>query len=350
MIPPKPSLSEIDNVLESELRPSFAELESLRSKVIFRGMIFGILGAILAALILFNRRSLHGDPASFISMLFILLLPASWLINRAYRPYRDRFKKEIIRKAFHRFFPSLVYDPEAKIARDLYDEAKFFSGINIYSGNDYCEGKLGDVNFCFSELHCKYESGSGKNRTVKTIFRGFFFVGDFQRNFFFRTTIQPDNAENLLGYIGRGLQRLESGDRLVDLEDSEFEKLFVVTSDDQVEARYILTPALMEKIVDFRKRLGQRIHICFVNGKMFLAIETGRDYFEPKLFGEIIERRDLMEFIDMLSLLMGVAAEFLQHRALGANPPNMPLPPLPKPLVQQPAPEKLRLMPWLKRK
>jgi hypothetical protein len=352
----KPSLSEIDSVLENELRPCFSELESLRDQArmaAYFGAVIVVAGTLFCFLFAPRAALNHANLGNFFYVPVGLATLAYWFFSHFYKPYRKRFKEEVMRKAFARFFPSLAYEPEQYIDRSTYDEANFFSGITEYSGNDYCKGQLGEVKFSFSELTCIYESGSGKNRRRETVFQGFFFVGDFDRDFFFRTTIQPDMAENLLGFVGRGLQRIISGNRLVDLENPEFEKVFVVTSDDQVEARFILTPTMMEKIVDFKKRLGHPIHLCFVNGKMFLAIETSRDYFEPKLFGDILGRRDLMEFIDMLSLLVGVAEEFLHHPKFGnsaAVPPRMPMPPLPKPLVQKPTPEKMKLMPWLKRK
>ena len=49
--------------------------------------------------------------------------------------------------------------------------------------------------------------------------------------------------------IGQKLQSFTtafSKRQLIKLEDPEFEKLFAVYGDDQIEARYILTPALMQ--------------------------------------------------------------------------------------------------------
>ena len=41
---------------------------------------------------------------------------------------------------------------------------------------------------------------------------------------------------------------------LVKLEDPEFEKHFVVSGEDQVEARYILSTCLMQRLTDFRNK------------------------------------------------------------------------------------------------
>jgi hypothetical protein len=349
----RPSLNEIDAVLRGELAPHFAELESYRRQVILRITATGVL-TLFFLLFLFSLTRQRASAAPVPLNLFLVLTALAWaplfyFVHRSRKRYTEAFKETVMTKIAARFFPELQYQPEHFISQSLYEEsALFHKNLSLYTGNDLFQGKLGDVHFRFSELLCQYTTGSGKSRTTHTAFRGFFFVGDFQRDFYFRTTVQPDVAEHFLGVMGRGLQRLESGTRLVDLEDPEFERLFVVTSDDQVEARYILTPAFMEQLKDFRQRVGHDIHLCFVNGKMILAIEADHDYFEPHLMGEVLSRRDLMGFIDMLSLLIGVAKEFLQHPTFAGAAPAMPHPPLPPKAV--PPPLTAAQLAWVRKK
>jgi hypothetical protein len=327
----RPSLNEIDSLLREQLAPHFTELEKDRQTAIHWLLIAVILGGAALTLFLYlasrnpfwmeNTEIFLGATFGLEGLLFVGF-------TKAKRRFALAFKEKVMRKVAGHFFPGLAYSPEACVAKGFYDESGLFrTELDTYTGNDFFRGKLGEVDFQFSELLCQYETGSGKNRQRLTAFRGFFFVGDFHREIYFRTLIRPDTAERLLGVMGRGLQRMGNGSKLVDLEDPEFEKLFVVTSDDQVEARYILTPVFMEKLREFRRRVGNDIHLSFVNGRMMLAIETQHDYFEPNLFGEILSRKDLMKFIDMLILLMGVAEEFLHHPKFGAKPPKMP--PLP---------------------
>ncbi len=56
----------------------------------------------------------------------------------------------------------------------------------------------------------------------------------------------PDFAEKLLGKFGQKFQKSFTHGKLVKLENPEFEKEFVVYSSGQQEARYILTPVMME--------------------------------------------------------------------------------------------------------
>jgi hypothetical protein len=329
----RPSLNEIESVLRQELEPHFSDLERLRRRAVYTlffsgSLALAIIGFTVLAAPLRNSLELIGGVSG------VLMMGCTWIVARSKKEFSAEFKTKVMTRVAARFFPELKYRPSDHIERTLYHESQLFrQELDTYTGNDYFTGRLGEVDFQFSELLCQYTTGSGKNRRTVTAFRGFFFVGDFHRDIYFRTLIQPDLAESLLGVLGRGLQRIGKGERLVDLENPEFEKLFVVTSDDQVEARYILTPLFMEKLCDFQARVGQNIHLCFVNGRMMLAIETDHDYFEPGLFGEILSRKDLMKFIDMLNLLISVADEFLHHPKFGTRAPVMPHRPVPPPLT-----------------
>ena len=67
----------------------------------------------------------------------------------------------------------------------------------------------------------------------------------------------------------------------VDLEDVKFAKLYNVETTNQVEARYILTTAFMDRINNLRRIFNSKdIRIFFENNKMTIAIRTTKDLFE----------------------------------------------------------------------
>ena len=71
----------------------------------------------------------------------------------------------------------------------------------------------------------------------------------------------------------------------VKLEDVVFEKHFEVYSTDQIEARYLLTTAFMERILQLKKLYrGKKIEISFYANKLLLAIDTRENMFEPCSF------------------------------------------------------------------
>ena len=63
------------------------------------------------------------------------------------------------------------------------------------------------------------------------------------------------------------------------MDDPEFEKHFVVYGSDQIEARYILTHAMMKRLLDFQKRSKAKLYVAFVGERIILAVATSHDHF-----------------------------------------------------------------------
>lgn len=71
------------------------------------------------------------------------------------------------------------------------------------------------------------------------------------------------------------------GLKKVNLEDVEFNKRYILYSDDEVEARYLATPAFMERLKSLELAFSaKKIKISCRGSKMLLAIESRKDLFE----------------------------------------------------------------------
>lgn len=67
----------------------------------------------------------------------------------------------------------------------------------------------------------------------------------------------------------------------VRLEDVLFSKQWSVEATDQIEARCILTPAVMERMLQVKHMFnGARINFAFFDNKVLMAMETAQDLFE----------------------------------------------------------------------
>ena len=94
------------------------------------------------------------------------------------------------------------------------------------------------------------------------------------------------------------------------MEDPSFEKKFVVYTEDDVEARYILTPKLMHTMLKLSERFrkgASRIGFAFMNSNVYIAIpiEGGRDLFEMPSRGDMGEetaRKTMEELKEILSV------------------------------------------------
>jgi hypothetical protein len=224
--------------------------------------------------------------------------------------FDSRFKTEIIERIIHFISPDLNYDPKGCIHRDDFRASRIFlQGIDKYNGDDYVEGTIDKTHFRFSELHAQYRVQSKNSSSYHTIFRGLFFIADFNKSFEGSTVLTPNNlggGKRLLKRMA-GLSRRE---KYVELEDPEFNKLYNCYSDDDIKARYILSPALMRRIIDFRLKYPvNSISISFVNEKLYMAISYRRQLFEAKIGATLINKHLLESYFNDIKLAVDIVED-----------------------------------------
>ena len=74
---------------------------------------------------------------------------------------------------------------------------------------------------------------------------------------------------------------IKSMQQNVKLKDPVFEREWEVYATDQIEARYILTPALMERMLEIKRRFGGKsIEFSFFDNQALIAVRTNKDMFE----------------------------------------------------------------------
>ena len=96
----------------------------------------------------------------------------------------------------------------------------------------------------------------------------------------------------------------------VTMDNEQFSKRFCVRADNPQEAYYILTPHMMGYILAMADKSGGTVYLSFLrNGKMHVAVKTGRDFFELGKSNADVEglRRKFLDelrwFTDMIDTL-----------------------------------------------
>lgn len=111
---------------------------------------------------------------------------------------------------------------------------------------------------------------------VNYTFRGMFCWLNFSKKLKGHTIILTNNHTTKL-------DRLSSfkftNEHKINLEDPRFTDKFLVYSTDQVEARYVLSAKIMERIVDLQEKFNQEILLSFHNQQMYLAVKNSNGLF-----------------------------------------------------------------------
>ena len=303
------TLEELRDYYNTDLMPELQHLESVRLANIQK-MVKMIVPTIVIGLVLAFLMRNAGDAPMFVGM--VALVVAGIMYATIIRGYVSDFKVRIIDKIVHFIEPTLQYSPTSCVSsKDYKDSRLYLRHYDRYNGDDLVKGKVGATQIDFSELHTEYITRDSKGRTTHhTIFKGLFFIGDFNKHFKGRTFVLPDRSEKLFGGMGKIFQSWTmSRPELVKLEDPEFERLFVVYSDDQIEARYILSPSLMRRIVEFKQKAKRNICMSFLNSNVYIAISYYKNLFEPRIFQTLLDFRPIQEYFEDLQLAIGIVED-----------------------------------------
>ena len=231
------------------------------------------------------------------------------------RRRRNFYRREVVPQLVKGLSPDLKYFPDKGLPQSKFRRFELFRNFDRYSSEDYLSGMIGKTGITAAEVHIEERRRSKDGDSYITVFRGIIFIADFNKNFNSRTVVVPDVAERFFGKLaGNFLQQLnwtENG-KLVKLENPEFEKKFAVYSTDPMEARYILTPKLMERLLAVQAAECSPIRALFSTSNMILAFSRSSGWLEPPEWGKladvaVIEKTlteigDLLELVDDLDL------------------------------------------------
>jgi hypothetical protein len=321
-------------------------LEAVRKRVVWRLKLLFAISALVFLISLAIDRG-FGLSGSFPIMVGILLVPVvTFLYRFLVCGYVYEFKINIIKKIIGYIAPDLTYEPTSHIPKWQVVASRIFSRHpDRVRGDDLVEGRVGETNMQFSEIHAeaKHESRSSsgtRNRRWSTIFRGLFFVADFNKKFDGKTLVLPDTAEQVLGVMGSYLQSLNvTRGELVKMEDPEFEKYFVVYGDDQIEARYILSTSLMRRIIEFREKTGRRICLSFTGSHVYVAIPYRRRLFEPRVFSSILGFKGIEQYLEDFEVFIGIVEDLNLNTRIWTKQAEEPLSPAAQFFLNHPASE-----------
>ncbi len=269
------------------------------------------LGVVFGTVMFFVRYIL-----AFAALLFLAFL--SYAFGSFEKEFIQNFKSEILPKILAFFNPAIKFDPNNFIKQASFDESCLFRHMEIYSynGSDGVMGSYGEGNFEFSQLVVMQRttsSSGGKTETkISELFKGLFYVADFNKTFSGRTVIFPDYARQVLGMqFGEMLNRTFEFDNthLVTLEDTEFEKQFAVYSTDQVEARYILSPFMIERIKTIKSKLEKDTYFSFINNKLYIAVPSDSDSLTPFIFHDMTNFETIEPIYQIIGTLLDISKD-----------------------------------------
>ncbi len=276
--------------------------------------------------------------------------------NEESKKFALELKKSCLQKLLNAFGGITWTNNSNLIKNEELHPSELFADFNQRTTDDEFCGTYKDINFKVCETTLLKEYSTGKNRSVMKIFSGIVFKFEVNKSVKAHTIVSTkgdltarDNKwlwlVGTLGIIEPVLKSCEDGDyrfaigflvvyliiigiialykifkkeknekQKIILEDVKFGKKYHVYSQDQIEARYIVTPAFMEKFLNLRTAYGAKNAKCaFYRNTVMFAISTDKNLFEigslnktllepetfKKLYTEISAIYDIIDYFKL---------------------------------------------------
>ena len=303
------SIEQLKELYEEQFMPQLAEMNTMR-RSIKKWKNLAIVSVIIAAI------GYYTDPLwvkIVVGGLFtIATLFCAVKAIRKYKKYHAFFKREVVSKIIQLINPEFKYNPEKHIELSEFNRSGIFKTEGERCmGDDLVVGTIDKTPFKFSEIKTEYKTvttdDDGHKKTEwHQIFRGIFFFAEFNKHIQERTYVLPDGDGEVSNLFGKEKNKTRHHGSMVKLENPEFEDVFSVYGTSQQEARYILTPVMMEAMVNIHKTYGLKMYFSFTGNSVYCAIPFSRNLFEPKInksgvkFEEVAEMYHLFNLIDIL--------------------------------------------------
>lgn len=193
----------------------------------------------------------------------------------------------------------------AGFAPDGLSEFKELSLLPHYDRGSWEDRFSGDhrgcaYTFCDGHLEQRVQTKNG-SRWV-TVFRGQTVTIRFPKKFQGTTVVRRDAG--FFNFLQRWTTKLQR----VGLSDSRLERAFEVYSDDQVEARYLIHPVFMERLLELETSFkGQKLRCAFTDGDLIIAVEGGDKFEIGSMFAnldDIKRARNVIADLRQVALLV----------------------------------------------
>lgn len=283
-----------------QLEPIITELEKQRKSALFKILLLdGIITLIL--IFLFRKFliitafilpfAIYFLGVSIFLIIFIFYALYTLLLGET---YRQIFKETIIKPVIQ-LFKIANYNSKGLIDFSSVKNSLIFKSLNkykkassSYQGND-CVQYNGKDLISNSNMQCSQVQINGNDQNI---FKGLFIIIDLPKN----TNTAFGTSNNI-------------SDNKILLDNSEFNELFPIYTENTTEAFYVLPSNLLERMVTFVHKTGRKFDFSVVDDKFYIAIPYNRELLEPPIFKSLFDYSIYKEYLTDLELVLGIVED-----------------------------------------
>ncbi len=306
---------------QKEIAPYTAKLEQeIRHESNSVKLFLALFAALFMMVVFFDSIVKYIDKGTMVFAFIAGMIVSFFLIQRA----RERgsridkmYERIVIQPLLKKIDPSLRYFRNRGFDEVAFQKSGLFDGYHRYKSNKLFEGEVDGMPLTFANVHVVtgHYNDNKNEYEERDLFHGLFISTKMKKRIRGQIVVYPDFAEKLFGIMGRGLQSKQYRSlQRVSLDNPEFERAFKVYASDAVEARYVLSHMMMERIAHLAKRLGKShnlIYISFTEDTIYLGIHNfgflQRDSARMARKDYVIDFEHISYHLEMLELAMSLS-------------------------------------------
>lgn len=277
----------------------YEQLTSLQKKIRTIYIAVPAVGVVIAV---FAAIFSYGFSSAPIWILFAAFVLTTVFTISIKKEYVTVYKNLLVRTALESVFDDFKFYPSLGISENEIRFTNMMQLGNRYQSEDYIKGIYKGVPFEQSDVLIQNVTSTGKTTTTITYFEGRWMIFEFNKDF--RCDLQVREKGFSYSKKKSGLFTASQEKRQkIEFEDINFNNSFNVYGQDNQEAFYLLTPQIMEAMCDLSHRTNGKIMFCFVHNKLHVAVNTGKDSFEPPIFRNIDIQAECTKISDEINLI-----------------------------------------------
>lgn len=264
--------------------------------------------SILVLILLFNMvilfyTAIKNESETVPIIIFIFNIPLmGYLLNYKHNisNLKNNIKNETIPIILNEINPTLSYIAKPEIKKYDLLEPKFsiFDNTDDIITEDMIMGLWHGHEFLFCEATLRtIHKGADEKTKLVSFFSGLFIKIDYHKKFNGITEIVTKKSP-------LDIYTRSKNPKILDLENDQFNKIFEVTSDDEIEARYILSLPFMEKIMKLKKDYDfPSLHIFFYDNYIYVLCGCYANLFEIDFKNDFSKETTVDPIINHLKLI-----------------------------------------------
>lgn len=298
---------QIEEYIKIHFQEKLIELEKYRQIIWNTTKLAGYIGLVLTVII-FLLAAFQPDSENFY---FLFLLAGCFgMVYYGQKPYRKRFKTEIVQPLFQAIFPGMSFYPDRFLEKEVIISSGIldidFNENTTIHGEDLIITNIEGMPFEMSEITIQEnKSGVNLNLAKPSVFRGL--LGVAELNF--------STNGGVLHIVEKARIRKYPELIKINLESPRLAEIYDFYSNDEVFARFILNPAVMDYLLDLYQRFNQKVTLIVNDQKIFFSWKptdnnklapTPVNLFDPKIYLKATNYNQILDIVKELLIILNI--------------------------------------------